>query len=65
MDINQHLRRFMMQQFLINPHKMMGSSNLHQLIKQEGYSIEDVFHARYDPIFLENVQDKQSNQSVI
>lgn len=52
MDINHHLRRLMMQQFLSNPHKMMNTYSLSQLIKEEGYSIEDIFYARYDPIFL-------------
>ena len=55
---DRQLKYNLMKMFLKRPKSLVDTKTNNKLLVQEGNSLEDLFFAKYDPLFLENITKK-------
>ena len=56
------LRQNIFKMFMNRPHSITDSRNFHKNLVHGNGTVENLFKARYDDIFLENISNKQGIQ---
>ena len=55
---DRQLKYNLMKMFLKRPNSLADTKVNNKLLVQEEYSLEDLFFAKYDPLFIENITKK-------
>ena len=55
---DRQLKYNLMKMFLKKPKSLVDTRVINRLLVEEGNSLEDLFFAKYDPLFLENITNK-------
>ncbi len=56
----QQIKQKLLQMFIKRSYSLLPTRSINNLMHEEGHSLENLFYARHDPLFLENVTNKQS-----